>query len=270
MTKALVILSGGQDSTTCLYQAIKNHGVENVSAITFDYNQNHNREIDCAIEIAERAGIVEHEVLFLPHDILQGISPLLSGSAEQLEQYADYESLPGGVEKTFIPMRNQLFITLAFNRAAVAGCYIIYTGVCEEDFGGYPDCRQDFIDHLSRACNKGLEQKEYVSIATPLMYLTKKKTVELAMALPGCYAALAYTHTGYDNAYPPVGKDHATLLREKGFAQAGVPDPLVLRAVSEGLMALPFAENYNAAALYKVDNLIPELTRAILEGGQHE
>jgi 7-cyano-7-deazaguanine synthase len=267
MSKALVVLSGGQDSTTCLYWALENF--DEVHAITFDYGQRHVREIEAARKIAEMAGVASHEVLELAafewipadtsgpgrgipkrHDskILKGTSPLVSGNT--LEQYANYNVLPGGLEKTFVPMRNQMFLTIAANRAYVLGITDLVTGVCEEDYGGYPDCRQTFIDSLQEAMNLGTFTGEDgalgpLKIHTPLMRLTKKATVELALELGGCYGALAYSHTSYDGAYPPTGKDHATLLRAKGFAEAGIPDPLVLRAWKAGLMELPEDPSYN-------------------------
>lgn len=247
--KALVVLSGGQDSTTCLFWALA-QGYD-VHCITFNYGQRHIRELTAARDIAHMAGVRagHHEFLNLGDGILQGTSPLVNKS-ETLEQYADHQSLPGGLEKTFVPMRNQLFLTLAANRAYVIGANVLVTGVCQEDFGGYPDCRRVFIDALQNACNYGTFTGEGATlpplqILTPLMSLTKKSTVKLALALPGCYEALAYSHTSYDGAYPPVGHDHATLLRAKGFEEAGVPDPLIVRAYREALMELPESSNYD-------------------------
>ncbi len=242
---ALVVLSGGQDSTTCLFWAIA-QGFD-VRAVTFNYGQRHAREIESARKIAELAGVSLHEIVELG-PILKGTSPLVSGN--ELEQYADHKSLPGGLEKTFVPMRNQLFLTIAANRAYVQGCADLVTGVCQEDFGGYPDCRQDFIDLIQAACNEGTfceGPQGTLEIHTPLMNLTKAESVKLALELPGCYRALAFSHTSYDGAYPPVGHDHATLLRAKGFEEAGVPDPLVLRACIEGVMTLPDTPNYGTA-----------------------
>lgn len=242
--KGLVVLSGGQDSTTCLFLAMKE--CSEVHAITFNYGQRHEREIASAVKVARLAGVASHEIVEIG-PILQSTSPLVSDNV--LEQYADHKSLPGGIEKTFVPMRNQLFLTLAFNRAVALGTTAIYTGVCEEDYGGYPDCRADFISTLEIAANRGLgynsESPNYITVLTPLMHLTKADTVRLAFRHPRCWEALAYTHTAYDGQYPPVGKDHATLLREKGFIEADLPDPLILRAVREGLMDLPKTQNYN-------------------------
>ncbi|WP_174832602.1 7-cyano-7-deazaguanine synthase, partial [Staphylococcus aureus] len=184
--------------------------------------------------------------------ILKSTSPLVSGNA--LEQYESHKVLPGGIEKTFVPMRNQLFLTIAANRAYALGCKVVVTGVCQEDFGGYPDCRQKFINSLKEATalgsyNDGLNDPNALQFYTPLMNLTKAETVEMAMELPGCYGMLAYTHTSYDGQFPPTGKDHATLLRAKGFEEADWPDPLVIRAWRLGLMPLPLTKNYREVCI---------------------
>lgn len=243
--RALVILSGGQDSTTVLFQAAQRH--KHVHAITFDYGQRHDIEIESAKTVAALAGCVEHHILAVG-PVLGGRSPLVSN--EVLEQYEGMYSLPGGLEKTFVPGRNLLFLTLAANFAYTRAITDVYTGVCEEDYGGYPDCRQKFIDAAQLAIREGMAYgdddpfKDF-TIHTPLMNLTKADTVRLARDLPGCWEALAYTHTAYDGEYPPVGKDHASLLRARGFLEAMLPDPLVLRAVREGLMDLPDTPNYS-------------------------
>lgn len=248
-SKALVVLSGGQDSTTCLFWAL-NQGFDEVHAVTFDYNQRHSAEIEAATKVAQFAGVTSHEIVTLG-PILKGTSPLVSD--EELEQYDHHSVLPGGLEKTFVPMRNQLFLTIAANRAYVLGIRNLVAGVCQEDFGGYPDCRSVFIDALERACNLGTFTGQdgalgKLCIHTPLMNLTKAESVDLARRLPGCYHALAWSHTAYDGQYPPVGSDHATLLRQKGFEEAGLPDPLVVRAWLEGLVAeWPEGENYEFA-----------------------
>lgn len=257
-TKALIVLSGGQDSTTCAFVA-KDAGYQ-IHAITFDYNQRHRRELEAAAQVGRMVGAITHEFVELG-PILKGTSPLVNPS-HQLEQYADHHSLPGGLEKTFVPMRNQLFLTVAANRAFVMGCPVLFTGVCQEDSGGYPDCLQTFIDSFAQTCAIGTftgkdGAPKPLRIVTPLMNLTKADSVTLALKIEGCYAALAHTHTSYDGQYPPTGKDHATLLRAKGFEEAGVPDPLILRAVAYGLMALPVASNYTAEAIGQVSRLLP-------------
>lgn len=252
----LVVLSGGQDSTTCLIDVIEKverHGMfDQIHAVTFDYGQRHSVEIEAATKIWRMMKaiygdelIASHEVITLPGDVLKSISPLVS--AAELEQYSDHNSLPGGLEKTFVPMRNQLFLTIAANRAVDLRAATLVTGVCQEDFGGYPDCRQVFVDAVEAATNRGLgltHSDMRMNIATPLMNLTKAATVAKTAHNPLALAALAYSHTAYDGQYPPTGHDHATLLREKGFVEAGRPDPLIVRAHMEGLMGLPKTSNY--------------------------
>lgn len=248
--RAVVVLSGGQDSTTCLFWAI--HKGYDVIAVTINYGQRHVREIESARQVARLAGVQHHEIIDVG-PILRGTSPLVSNAS--LDQYEGPYALPGGLEKTFVPMRNQLFLTLAANRAYCANADTLITGVCQEDFGGYPDCRQVFIDAVAQASTLGTFTGGEdgvpgpLRIVTPLMNLTKAESVHLALSLKGCYTALAYSHTAYDGNYPPIGADHATLLRAKGFIEAGVPDPLILRAVREGLMRLPATDNYAAGVV---------------------
>lgn len=226
MTKALIILSGGQDSTTCLYWARERY--EQVYALTFNYNQRHKKEIDSAQKIAAIAQVA-HEVLNIGA-IFAGLSPLTNND-ETVDQYSSVNDLPHGLEKTFVPGRNILFLSIAANRAYVLDCDHLVIGVSEEDFGGYPDCRSDFILKMEAALGSGLGKE--LKIQTPLINLTKRQTVELAQTLPGCMEALAYSTTCYNGCLPPCGNCHACLLRQKGFAECGIEDPLLRRSLSD-------------------------------------
>jgi 7-cyano-7-deazaguanine synthase len=243
-SKVLVVLSGGQDSTTCLFWA--KQIFDEVYTITFDYGQRHACELLAAGKVAGMVGVKE-TILVNIGDLLESTSPLVSDN--KLAQYKDAASLPGGLEDTFVPARNLLFLTLAANHAYARGIKTIVTGVCQEDFGGYPDCRQSFITAAECAINAAfgydvLDGVNQMVILTPLMNMTKAESVMFAAGMEGCFEALAYTHTGYDGKYPPTGKDHATLLRAKGFEEAHLPDPLVCRAIKEGLMEIPETTNY--------------------------
>tara|TARA_R100001143_G_scaffold48911_1_gene43737 strand:- start:1202 stop:1912 length:711 start_codon:yes stop_codon:yes gene_type:complete len=232
MTSALVVLSGGQDSTTCLFWAKQLYS--EVHALIFDYGQRHAVEIESAVAVAQMAHINSYEVLPLGETILAGTSPLTDPTAE-VEEYETSEDLPGGIEKTFVPGRNILFLTIAANRAALLKCNALVTGVCEEDFGGYPDCRMAFIAEMEAALNEGIwgvsrnNSFKHLSIETPLMRLSKRQTVELANRIDGCMDALAHTHTCYKGERPPCMKCHACHLRQRGFDDAGIPDPLLVR-----------------------------------------
>ena len=161
------------------------------------------------------------------------------------------------VEKTFVPMRNALFIVVAANRAVVWGCDVLVLGVCQQDNANYPDCREDFILRMQIAINDSLGQgPNRLKIVTPLMHLSKAQSISLAMNLRGAYPALAWTHTSYDGMYPPTDKNHSNLLRAQGFLEAGVPDPLVVRAWQEGLMNLPETDNYSDRAFRLAEDSI--------------
>jgi 7-cyano-7-deazaguanine synthase len=252
ISNALVILSGGQDSTTCLFWAKQKF--RHLHTVSFNYGQKHKAELIAAAKIANMAGCRSHEVIFMPC-LLRSTSPLLNpkASLETYESFAEMDRIIGDrVELTFVPLRNLLFLVVAANRAVALGCTDLVVGVCQSDNANYPDCRAVFVDAAERAMRYALGDdradhagRAPLRVHTPLMHLTKAETVRLAEKLPGCMEALAYSHTAYDGQYPPVSKDHASVLRAHGFEEAGIPDPLVVRAWKEGLMALPDTPNYD-------------------------
>jgi len=245
-SKALVILSGGQDSTTTLFWAKEQF--DEVHAITFDYGQRHSIEIAAAKIVARMAETASHEIVRVPNCLVSS-SPLTS--ANDLEKYEDFEGMGkvigDRVELTFVPMRNMFFFTVAMNRAVALRCLNLVTGICQEDGANYPDCTEDFRVLFEKTANQslGLHQHDQFLMHAPLMNLTKAQTVKLAYEMPQCWEAMAYSHTSYDGKYPPTDPNHSNLLRAHGFEEAGLPDPLVLRAVKEGLMTTPATGNYH-------------------------
>jgi len=220
--KALVVLSGGQDSTTCLYWAIERFGRDQVSSVTFDYGQRHRIELDCAKTIAEFAGITH---IILPIDTFAALGGnALTDSDTTVRADVNPES---GLPNTFVPGRNLIFLTFAAALAYQHGIAHLVTGVAQTDYSGYPDCREETLSLLQETLQKGMESE--VRIHTPLMHLSKKETVEMARAL-GALPAMALTHTCYNGERPPCGSCAACLLRAKGFAEAGVTDPLLASA----------------------------------------
>lgn len=471
MSKCLVVLSGGQDSTTCLFWAKAKY--DEVHAITFDYGQRHKLEIQSARHVAAIAMVDSHEVVVIGDGILAGGS-FLTNKELPVEQFNSFDEMEvhnsfkeNKLDSSFVPLRNQLFLTLAANRAYVLGCDDIITGVTAADFaefgefswewlGGfvdaegcfnkvngngyrmsisqkdpdlfrrlgnwiklqfpefsyglsskkgcfemtigkisysliseklsphlhsphrrsqiiklsapisdeaaltdayvagfwegdgsaysvvkqagakeknymtghfefqffqkdpevlekissylncgslyqrntqnciwvlrvcdgpvrakllqrlkkhfcvlksfekitkyrhkigmnsgcfnppYPDCTPDFILHMESVIEQATIQpnRAKIRIVTPLMFNSKTESCQLATNLKGCMTALAYSHTSYDGKYPPTDMNHANVLRAKGFEDAGLPDPLVVRAWMEGLMDLPMQTNY--------------------------
>lgn len=246
--KALVILSGGQDSTTCLYIAKEEYS--EVHAITFDYGQRNVIELESAKLVAALAGVKSYEVINVK-DILVSSSPLISNNS--LETYENYEKMDKIIgnrqELTFVPMRNALFLTVAANRAEVLGAKNLFAGLRQFHNENYDDCRQIFVDNAEKYINTALGHDhrgtEAIKINNPLMDVSKAMSVDIAHELPGCWEALAYSHTGYDGVFPPTDMNRANVLRAQGFEEAGYPDPLVVRAWHENLMSLPETHNYD-------------------------
>jgi len=212
-TTALVLLSGGQDSTTCLAWAKKKF--RKVYAITFDYGQRHKIEIKAAKKIADTAKI---PLLLYKTDIFKKFTQnaLIN---KNIKIKIHKNKLP----TTFVPGRNLIFLSIAAIYAHQLGISNIVTGVCQTDYSGYPDCRDKFIKSLEKTLNLAMETK--FKIHTPLMWLTKAKTVKLMQQL-GQIKLLKSTHTCYKGMATACGKCPACKLRLKGFKEAGIKDPI--------------------------------------------
>jgi 7-cyano-7-deazaguanine synthase len=216
--RALVLLSGGQDSTTCLYWAVDRFGRDAVSSISFDYGQRHRVELDCASQIAAKAGV---ENTCLPIDTFTA----LGGNALTDDiGVVDGASAGNSLPNTFVPGRNIIFLSFAAAYAWQHDMNHLVTGVAQTDYSGYPDCRDETIKSLQQTLRLGMESS--VEIHTPLMHLSKKETVQLAVSL-GAVEAMAFTHTCYNGQRPPCGHCAACILRAKGFSEAGIVDPLL-------------------------------------------
>lgn len=226
MSQALIVLSGGQDSTTCLYWALERFGVGQVEAVTFDYGQRHRIELDCAARIAARANVPQ---TVLPIDTFAALGgTALTDTGITVRKDLDVSTrLPN----TFVPGRNLIFLTFAATLAYQRGIHDLVTGVAQTDYSGYPDCRQATIQALEHALQLGMEYE--FTIHTPLMFKSKADTVRMAGDL-GALLALADTHTCYNGVQPPCGECPACQLRARGFAEAGIADPLMERFRVEG------------------------------------
>lgn len=166
--KALVVFSGGQDSTTCFFYAKEKF--KEVELVTFQYGQRHDTEIEVAKQIAQEQGLKHH---ILDMSLLSQLTPnALTQHDLQIEDTDD------GVPNTFVPARNLLFLSFAGALAYQIKARHIITGVCETDFSGYPDCRDDFVKSMNVTLNLSMD-KNFV-IHTPLMWLDKKETWALS------------------------------------------------------------------------------------------
>lgn len=223
--RALVVLSGGQDSTTCLYWALRRF--DHVEAVTFDYGQRHRVELAAAARIAADAGVRQHLLPINTFSALGGNALTDAAMAPETGLRADGDSeLPN----TFVPGRNLIFLTFAAALAWQRQLDHLVVGVAQTDYSGYPDCRAPTLAALQQALTLGLDRA--IAVHAPLMQLSKADTVRLAAEV-GALPALAHSHTCYHGAVPPCGECAACQLRARGFAEAGVEDPLVARCREE-------------------------------------
>jgi 7-cyano-7-deazaguanine synthase len=167
--KAIVVFSGGQDSTTCLFWALRTF--KEVEVVTFNYNQRHKEEIECSKKIAKDLNVRHH---LLDMELLNQLAP----NALTRDNIEIKEGEDGELPSTFVPGRNLIFLSFAAVLASQVHAKHIITGVCETDFSGYPDCRDAFIKSLNVSINLSMD-KQFV-IHTPLMWLNKAETWKLA------------------------------------------------------------------------------------------
>jgi 7-cyano-7-deazaguanine synthase len=224
--KAVIILSGGLDSTTCMGMAA-NEGYD-LYPITFDYGQRHRIELDNARQVAAHYGVTDrHKVIELGFLREFGGSALTDDSIDVPKVSEGDESAESEIPVTYVPGRNLLFLSIAASYAETLGAEAIYIGVNALDYSGYPDCRPEFIrkveDTLAFATKVGVEGRP-IRIETPLVDMTKADIIRKGMRIGVPYALTTSCYNGREEA---CGECDSCRLRLKGFAEAGERDPVV-------------------------------------------
>ena len=221
--KAVLLLSGGLDSTTLLAHA-RREGFD-VYAMSFRYGQRHAQELDAARRVARAFGVVDHVVVDIDLRVFGGSA--LTADID-VPKDRSVEAIGGGIPITYVPARNTIFLSFALAWADVLEAHDIFIGVNALDYSGYPDCRPEYIAAYERMANlatrTGVQGGAPIRVRTPLIDLTKRQIVELGTSLGVDYAL---TVSCYDPAPDGAACGHcdACLLRRKGFDEAGIADP---------------------------------------------
>jgi 7-cyano-7-deazaguanine synthase len=216
--KAVCLLSGGLDSSTCL--ALARRDGYACYALSFDYGQRHRIELEAAARVAAAIGVERHMVAKIGLDAFGG-----SALTDDIE--VPKGKLSEGIPVTYVPARNTIFLSFALAWAEVLESSDIFIGVNALDYSGYPDCRPEFIEAYERMANlatkAGVEGRTKLKIHTPLLQLSKAEIVKLAQELG---LDFSMTHSCYDPdaAGRPCGQCDSCLLRAKGFSEAGIED----------------------------------------------
>ncbi len=217
MKKAVVILSGGMDSTTATFIA-KKEGYE-IIPLHFNYGQRTEaKELESFNKICDYLGIENRYIIDIPFFKQIGASALVD---ENIEVPTD--GIKPGVPITYVPFRNGIFLSIAAAIAEKEGASAIYIGVVEEDSSGYPDCREEFIKYMQKAINAGTKPETNIEIKTPLIHLKKEDIVKKAIEVG---VPLELTWSCYKNEDEACGVCDSCRLRLKGFEKAGVKDPI--------------------------------------------
>ena len=226
--KAIVLLSGGLDSTTVLAIALARGFA--CYCLSFQYGQRQAIELERARENCVKLGAVEHLVLDIGLDAIGGSA--LTGETE-VPKERSFEVMDEMIPQTYVPGRNTIFLSYAMAWAEVVGADDIFIGVNALDYSGYPDCRPEYIEAFEKmarlATRAGIEDKRILRINAPLMHSTKKEIIQKGLELGVDYSI---THSCYDPGPDGLacGKCDACLLRLKGFSEAGIEDPLPYNA----------------------------------------
>jgi len=224
--KAVVLLSGGLDSTTTLAIAIS-QGYE-AYAISFNYGQRHLVELRAAERVANTLRAKEHLVVNVD---LRSIGASALTANREVPKGRSLDEMSGQIPVTYVPARNTVFLALALAWAEALGAHRIFIGVNALDYSGYPDCRPEYIEAFAKVANlgtkAGVEGRNF-EIHTPLINMTKAQIIRKGLELGVDYSL---THSCYDPAADgrPCGQCDSCLLREKGFREAGVRDPIADR-----------------------------------------
>ncbi len=222
--KAVILVSGGLDSTTALAIA-RNQGYD-CYTISFDYGQRHRAELVAAAITASALGSQEHKVIKLDLGAIGG-SALTDTNIDVPEEET------GGIPITYVPARNTVFLSIALGWAEVLGAQDIFIGVNAVDYSGYPDCRPDYIaayEAMANLATRSGVEGEKLSIRTPLISLTKAEIIQQGMALGVDYSLTVSCYQATD-AGEACGKCDSCRLRKIGFQQAGVADPTRYKVV---------------------------------------
>lgn len=226
--KAVVLLSGGLDSTTVLAYA-REEGFEPY-ALSFRYGQRHVVELQAAKRVAEALGVAGHVVCDIDLRVFGGSALTADVAVPKHESAADVaENIP----ITYVPARNTVFLSFALAYAEVVGSTDIFIGVNALDYSGYPDCRPEYIaayEVMANMATRAGVEGHKLSIHTPLIAMTKAQTVELGLRLGVDYSLTSSCYDP-DQAGCPCGRCDSCLLRLKGFAEAGFADPLDYQTV---------------------------------------
>ena len=218
---AIVLSSGGLDSTTCLAIA-RAEGFSPIYSMSFDYGQRHRHELVAAERVSNVFGVAEHRVIRI--DLRQfGGSALTSDVAVPKDR--DEKAMGADIPITYVPARNTIFLSYALAWAEVLDCDDVFIGVNALDYSGYPDCRPEFIESFQQTARLGTKRTRF-TIHAPLVHLTKAQIIRRGVGLGVDYSM---THSCYDpdSQGRACGQCDSCLLRKKGFAEAGVPDPTI-------------------------------------------